>query len=146
MIDFQAFGLPAPGGSKTTGVRKNGQRFVRDSSQRAAPWKAHVARAAVEAMGERPLLEGPLLLRVTFTIDRPLRHFGARGLRPSAPPRPIVRPDLTKLLRPVEDALTGIVWHDDAQVVVQLAEKRYGNPVGVHVVVQAYERDGDAHA
>jgi Holliday junction resolvase RusA-like endonuclease len=38
---------------------------------------------------------------------------------------PVVMPDATKLLRGLEDALTGVVWHDDAQIVSQHVEKRY---------------------
>jgi len=41
---------------------------------------------------------------------------------------PASRPDLTKLIRSVEDALTGILWRDDAQVISQVALKRYAMP------------------
>lgn len=134
-VTFTVYGVAAPGGSKTTGVTKGGRRFVRDSSRRAAPWKQHVAQAAGEAMAGRPTLEGPLMLVATFHLPRPKSHYGVRGLRPSAPAWPTVRPDTTKLLRPLEDALTGIVWRDDAQVVRQVAERRYGEPARCDVLV-----------
>lgn len=136
-VRFTIYGTPAPGGSKTTGVTKAGRRFVRDSSKRAAPWKVNVAQAAGETMAGRGLLEGPLALRVTFYLPRPKSHYGARGLRPSAPARPITRPDTTKLLRPLEDALTGVVWRDDSQVVEQVAARRYGEPARCEVWIGA---------
>jgi Holliday junction resolvase RusA-like endonuclease len=103
-VSFTVYGVAAPAGSKTTGARKDGQRFVRDSSKRAAPWKQDVARAAAEAMNGDGLLDGPLQLTATFTVPRPKGHHGARGLRPSAPAHPTTRPDVTKLLRALEDA------------------------------------------
>ena len=38
---------------------------------------------------------------------------------------PITKPDATKMLRAVEDAMTGIAWLDDAQIVRQVVTKRY---------------------
>ena len=53
-------------------------------------------------------------------------------------PLPIVKPDLDKLVRSVLDALSGVVFADDAQVTGLLTVKRYeqaGVPVGVQVHV-----------
>ena len=127
-VRFTVYGNAAPAGSKTSGARADGSRFVRDSSKRARPWKENVAQRAGEAMGTRAMLTGPLTFGVTFTVARPLSHYGKRGLLPSAPRYPAKRPDITKLLRAVEDALTGVVWRDDAQVVEQTAVKVFGEP------------------
>lgn len=134
-LSFTVYGVAQPAGSKTTGQRKDGRRFVRDSAKRSAPWKLQVADAAGKAVNGSGLLDGPLELSVIFTVPRPKSHYGARGLRPSAPAYPTVRPDVTKLLRAIEDACTGIVWRDDAQVVEQHAVKRYGEPASAFVTV-----------
>jgi len=84
------------------------------------------------------LLGGALEVSVIFTVPRPKGHFGARGLKPSAPAYPTVRPDVTKLLRAVEDACTGIVWRDDAQIVAQHAIKRYGEPACAEIRVSTH--------
>jgi Holliday junction resolvase RusA-like endonuclease len=93
----------------------------------------------MEAIGVTVPWDGPLGLAATFTLRRPKGHFGtgrnARKLKPSAACWPVVKPDATKLLRAIEDALTGVVWTDDAQVVEQLATKRYGEPEGAHVEI-----------
>lgn len=136
-VQFTVYGVAAPAGSKTTGARKDGGRFVRDSSRRAAPWKADVARAAAAARNGGGLMEGPLRLTVRVVVPRPKGHYGAKGLRPSAPELPITRPDVTKLLRAIEDACTGIVWRDDAQIVTQIAAKEYGEPARAEIVVEA---------
>ena len=138
-VSFTVHGTAAPAGSKTVGRTSSGATFLRDASRRSYPWRRDVAQAAGVAMRARPLLEGPLVLEVRFVVVRPRGHFGARGLRPSAPAHPIVRPDVTKLLRAVEDALTGVVWRDDAQVVEQHAAKVYGEPARCEVAVSAIE-------
>ena len=134
-VSFTVHGKAQPAGSKTAGVTKSGRTFVRDSARRSAPWKREVAQAAGEAMQGGPLLEGPLRLGVVFAVPRPKGHYGARGLKPSAPEHPTVRPDVTKLVRAVEDAMTGVVWRDDAQVVWQVAWKEYGEPAHCIVTV-----------
>jgi len=136
-LTFTVYGQAQPAGSKTPGRTKGGRMFVRDSARKGAPWRLQVAQAAGQAMNGTGLLEGALELSVIFTVPRPKGHFGARGLRPSAPEHPTTRPDVTKLLRAVEDACTGIVWRDDAQVVEQHAIKRYGEPACALVVVAA---------
>lgn len=128
LLRVTVYGVPAPGGSKSLGVTRGGRHFVRESSRRAAPWRDELRRSVGPYMEGRGLLDGALGLSVNFYLPRPKAHYGARGLRPSAPPYPIVRPDTTKLLRPLEDALTGLVWRDDAQVVIQLARRWYGEP------------------
>jgi Holliday junction resolvase RusA-like endonuclease len=41
-------------------------------------------------------------------------------------PYPTSRPDLLKHIRALEDALTGVVWRDDSQIIEQHLEKRWG--------------------
>jgi Holliday junction resolvase RusA-like endonuclease len=89
-------------------------------------------------MGDREPMLGALALGLTFYIARPQGHFTkvSRQLTKSAPPRPVTRPDLTKYVRAVEDACTGILWHDDSQVVTQVNRKVYGSPDRCEVKVQ----------
>lgn len=126
MLELVVYGTPVPAGSKRAFTRKGGGVGVEDTAEnRMKPWRAALQAAAGDAMSGHELLQGPLSLHVEFHLARPKGHYGARGLRPSAPTHPTVKPDTTKLLRGLEDALTGIVWRDDAQIVTQHAEKRY---------------------
>lgn len=135
-VSFTVYGLAQPAGSKTIARASGGRAWVRDDAKRSRPWKTQVSQTAGEAMNGTGLLEGALELSVIFTVPRPAGHFGVRGLRPSAPEHPTKRPDVTKLLRAVEDALTGVVWRDDAQVVAQHAYKVYGEPASASVEVK----------
>jgi Holliday junction resolvase RusA-like endonuclease len=136
VIEVVVYGTPAPAGSKTVGFAKGGRHFVRDSSgKRGSDWRRNVAQAAGIAMQNRALLDGPLVLEVVFTIPRPKSHYGARGIRPSAPTHPTVAPDTTKLLRAIEDAMEGIVYRNDAQIITQTARKVYGEPASARILI-----------
>jgi Holliday junction resolvase RusA-like endonuclease len=110
-----------------------------------AGWRQRVAVFASQAMAGHPPLDGPLEMKMVFWMTRPKSHYGtgrnAAKLKPwAAEAWPISKPDTTKLIRAAEDAMTGIVWCDDAQVVIQAAEKRYGTEAGLVVMVERVER------
>lgn len=151
MIAFVVYGHPAPAGSKRGFVnRRTGRVIVTDDSVRSRPWKAQVADAAAEAMNGTGLLRGPLALEVTFYLPRPKGHYRTGRnvglLRGGAPLYPAVKPDATKLLRAIEDACTGVVWNDDAQVVNQWVRKLYGEPARCEVRVQQLDEEAQVAA
>jgi crossover junction endodeoxyribonuclease RusA len=125
-------------------VRKGKRPVVRDDNPDTKPWRATVAAAALEAMHGHPPLAGPLELHAVFVFARPATHWGtgrnAGTLKASAPAYCWTRPDLDKLLRAIGDAMTGIVYRDDARVVIVRAEKHYGDgPAYAHIVVSALD-------
>lgn len=134
MITFYVHGKPEPAGSKRAFVNpKTGKAIVTDANAKSKPWKQEVAQTARLALPEGfTPLDGPVRLVVDFYVARPKGHYGtgknAGTLREGAPDYPTTKPDATKLLRGLEDALTGIVWRDDSQIVSQTVRKRYGTP------------------
>lgn len=158
VVAFRVEGEVRGAGSKVAGVatkwnpekrqrevvlRANGmpQTFTKDSSGAAgAAWREDVRYAGRMAMGDRAPIEKPTPLAVRFSFDRP-RPAGHHGtgrnagvLRPGAPRSPVTRPDVLKVARAVEDALTGVCWDDDSQIVVEQIEKRYGGSQGGVIV------------
>lgn len=145
VVSFFVPGLPAPGGSKRGFPikRANGTIGVSivDDAKRNAPWRASVALEGSIAMDGREPLEGPLSLDVEFVMPRRKAHFRANGgVKITAPTHHASKPDRTKLLRALEDALTKIVWRDDTQVVDGRTTKRYGDRPGAHVKVRTIDR------
>lgn len=116
MTTITAHGIPAPQGSK----RHVGHGVMIESSKKVKPWREAVKWAAMEncAPGriEPPRINGAISVEMTFTMPRP--KSAKRGAVPST------RPDLSKLIRSTEDALTDVgAWEDDARVVECLARK-----------------------
>jgi Holliday junction resolvase RusA-like endonuclease len=144
-VRFRVDGIPQPAGSKRAFPfqRKGGGLGVRvtDDAKHGKGWRAEVAYAARCAY-DGPPLAGPLKLSLVFTMPRPKGHYGTRGLRPSAPWRPIVKPDVLKLARLVEDACTGILWRDDSQIVEEVMSKHYGDRAGVEIRVELVSNSG----
>lgn len=149
-VEFVVLGTPQPQGSKTA-IQQRGKRprVIEDNPQ-TGPWRQVVAAAALEAMDGRGLRSGPLRLRAVFVFRRPAGHFGtgrnAGKLKASAPLYVPKRPDLDKCLRAIGDALTGVVFRDDAQIVISIAEKHYGEPECAHVLVEELALEDDRAA
>lgn len=148
-IRFFVVGTPKPAGSKRAFVNKNtGKAILTDMSGQAGKDWRHDIQAFAQKVYTGAPLEEPLQLRVVFRQVRPKGHFGtgknAHLLKPNAPMYPTGKPDCTKLLRSLEDSLTGIIWRDDAQIVSQSAWKFYcddENPrPGALIVVEVLER------
>jgi Holliday junction resolvase RusA-like endonuclease len=139
LLTFEVFGTPQPAGSKRAfnwraRDGRSGTSIV-DANPKAKDWKLQVAAAAGAAyQGE--LLEGPLAIEFVFELPRPKGHFGKRGLLVSAPICPTGKPDVLKLARAVEDALSGIVYRDDSQIVDERLVKRYGERARLTVRVE----------
>lgn len=148
-------GEPVPAGSyRPVPIRKQGidigSRVINDNpntkswqSVVAWSWWEHVRRV----MGQdwQPW-GGVVRLHATFRFPRPLSHYG-RGkfgdkVRSSAPAQKITKPDVSKLLRAIEDAMTGVVYRDDAQIVSATTEKQYGVAGGCVIAVELWELMG----
>jgi len=134
-IEFWVSGEPKTAGSKRAFIPKGWKRaIVVDDNPKSRDWKTDVSQAASAAY-KGDLLMGPIELSLIFVRLRPAGHLAKKGIRASAPEFPITKPDALKLARAVEDALTGIIWRDDSQIVDEHLYKRYGAKPGVHVKV-----------
>ena len=145
-------GVAQPAGSKQAFVptdKKTGNPYrgpggriivnVVDDNPKSKGWKKLVADEARKAWGARKLLDGPLFVRAVFYQERPGAHFGtgrnAELIKQSAPAFPMTRPDVLKMMRGVEDALTSVVYIDDSRIVDEVLSKRYGSPARVEISI-----------
>ncbi len=143
IVDFFVPGLPQPGGSKKAFVRP-GMKFAQivDANPKAKDWKAIVGWNARSKYKGLPLRDP---LRVTMDFVRPWRKGDLR--RDGTPKNPslhhVTMPDVLKLARSTEDAMTGIIWADDSQTVVLHIKKGYGDIPGVRIVVESLNQWGE---
>lgn len=104
-------------------------------------YEADLKLMARIAMRGRPLLTGPLKVIVVAGMPVP-RSWPAvrRNAALNSLTWPVMRPDWDNIGK-TTDALNGVVWGDDAQVIDGRVIKAYGREPGVRVIVQALEGD-----
>jgi Holliday junction resolvase RusA-like endonuclease len=148
-IAFFAAGVARPKGSSIPRVsKKTGKAHWSPASPKEYDWRSKVSSCASVAMEGMEPFTGPASVLLAFYAQRPKSHLSAKG-KPTKKwqPAPIGAPDIDKLARSILDALKGIVFRDDGQVVRATIEKRYcdeKNPhVGVRVAVWPWDRPED---
>lgn len=103
------------------------------------PWEKKVAVAAQAAMAAEPQpWEEGVIVIIEFFIKRPQAHYGTGKnkliMKDFAKKLLCIKkPDIDKISRAVNDAMTGIVYRDDAQVVCEAHVKKYGKHPGIKV-------------
>ncbi len=147
-INFFVPGVPATAGSKRAFVNKvTGKAMIVDTCKQGPSWRDAVQNAAREYFHAQsdwnesvPLISEPIDLRVVFIFPRPKKHFRTGNysglIRNDAPNFHPVKPDLTKCVRALEDALKNVAWVDDALIVKHVTQKIYGPQPGAHVTIK----------
>lgn len=118
-VSFEVFGVAQSKGSARAFIR-NGRAIVTTDNPSLKSWESVVRFAAQRVIANDPrLFDGALKLSVTFHLPRPA------SVSVKKRPFPITRPDLDKACRGCLDPLSGVLFHDDAQVVAIEATKIY---------------------
>jgi crossover junction endodeoxyribonuclease RusA len=119
-LTFTVFGVPQPQGSAKAFMPK-GARFpiVTSDNPQLKGWRQLVAESASRALsGHGVFIAGPIRVCADFYLPRPKSL--AKKDRAH-----MTRPDVDKCARAILDALTKVIWHDDAQVVQLKVTKAY---------------------
>jgi len=124
-LAFTVYGVAQPKGNMRA-INLKGMKFpiVTDSNRSVKSWSQLVAQAASDAISAMPasarsVNDGPVRLTVAFYLPRPSKF--KRG----APAACITRPDWDKLARAIGDALEGVAYADDKQIVEAVVGKFY---------------------
>ena len=110
--------------------------------EKTARYENLVALAAQEVMQGRPPLAGAVELELTIETSPPVSWSKAKRVAALAGQiRPTVKPDCSNVLKGIEDAMNGIVYVDDAQIVQLSVRKIYSETIGAMIVVKAVAHD-----
>ena len=110
---FEVFGEPAPKGSRTMGLRKNGTVYTRPAHPREKTWTQAVALVCADLTP----LDGPYEVQVKFRFTSPAKP---KYKYPS-------RTDIDKLCRSTLDGIVnGGLITDDRHITRLVAQKEYG--------------------
>lgn len=143
MITFFVPGVPVPKGSAKAYVNKHTGRaqVMQDNREKQKPWSSAITMTAMERVVKGTL--APVRVDLAFSMPRPRSHYGtgknSSAVKLSAPLWHVSKPDLDKLVRCVLDALTGVAWYDDSQVVEVSASKYYRDQPGVLITLEPLE-------
>lgn len=116
MIEFFVAGQPVPQGSARAFVIDGKAHITSTSGRALKDWRTAIQFVAQQHFTS--LLAGPVGVECEFVLPRP-KSTPRREARPWR----TAKPDLDKALRAVFDALTGVAYADDAQVVNVTARK-----------------------
>lgn len=135
-IAFRVPGLPAPQGSKAfKGFTPSGRAIMAESAAKTLdPWRKRIAMMAHNQMQGQAPHTGPITMQLDFVLRRPKSTPKRRT------PPAIKKPDSDKLARAVFDALTGVIYRDDSQVIDHRVTKRLadlGENPGVTIRIEA---------
>lgn len=117
---FFVGGNPIPQGS----LKVINGNVLHTNARELKRWRADIGNTY--KLMNKPPIDGAVQLELTFVLAKPKTVKRIY---------PFVRPDLDKLCRAVLDALTGIAYKDDQQVVTLNANKIYGERAGVFILL-----------
>lgn len=122
---FRVYGIPQTKGS-TKAFMRPGMRFpiITNDNEKNKGWAQTVSGEAQKHRPSKPYA-GAVSLSLHFFMKKP------KSYKQNADATK--RPDLDKLVRSVKDALTGVFYLDDSQVVRLIAAKNYGDQPGVEI-------------
>lgn len=131
--------------------RPNGSIVVvvkNDAGPDEEAWVKAIRLAAADGMRRRGLellpRGCPVAIAMTFYKERGVGHYGtgrnAGIVKASAPACPAVLPDVDKMMRSALDALTGVVYEDDGQVIGGPIWKAYGSPARLDLQIWVMPR------
>lgn len=117
-------GVPTPQGSTKSYVVK-GRAVTTSDNPRTRPWRQVVGAVLRQHLhcGAIAYPVGAVALVIECVMPRRAADMTQRVQEWS--PSHVSKPDLDKLARAILDALTGILYRDDSQVVRIVASKRY---------------------
>ncbi len=138
IVAFTVPGTPVAKGRARSFVR-NGH-VAHYTPERTANYENLVKLVAQQAMVGKELFTCPVLMKIDLFVSIPVSWSKKKQKAAlSGEVMPDKRPDLSNVLKSIEDALNGIVYQDDKQIVSLTIEKRYAEIPKANVEVRKFE-------
>ena len=102
-------------------------------------YEALLKEAAIEAMGSSEPLETPVSLYLYIRVPIP-KSFSKKKVQDclNGSEQPMKKPDSSNVLKSVEDAMNGVVYKDDCQIINHHMTRVYSTLAGVDICVKEY--------
>lgn len=137
-VRFVVPGQPVGKGRPRAAIR--GRHIQLYTPEKTVSYESLVATAAHGAMEGKVPMEGACSVVMDIRLMVPM-SWSAKKRQQALDGQllPTKKPDADNVIKAIFDALNGIVWQDDVQVVQLEASKRYSAVPGVTVVVRSME-------
>ncbi|KZS45727.1 hypothetical protein AWU65_07270 [Paenibacillus glucanolyticus] len=134
MIQFTVYGEPVAQGRPKFSTAGG---FVKAyDPAKSRDYKDYVRLAAAEH-APKSLLEGPVGMMLTVYRSIPKSFSKKKAAAAEAGEiRPTTKPDVDNYLKGVKDALKGVIWKDDSQVVEVFTQKKYSGRPRIEVKIK----------
>jgi len=125
-ISFVVYGEPVAQG-RPRATTANGHVRMYDPTK-SRDYKQYVKLAAMQHK-PKEIMQGALLVRIDVYKQIPKSMSKKKeALALAGEIRPITKPDVDNYAKGIKDALKGVIWRDDSQVVDLAVSKWYGTP------------------
>lgn len=135
-VTFQLAGHPQGKGRARSFIHPHSGRLVTTTPPKTRSYESMIRGAAMDAMGDRPPLECPVRVTLTAFFDIP-KSFSRlkRSAAITGEIKPAKKPDIDNIIKAWVDAMNGVVFKDDCQIVRGEYAKVYGPAPMVVVTV-----------
>lgn len=138
---FSMRGVPV--GKGRARVTRTGHAYT---PQKTRDYERAVKMAYLEAVKDKPY-EKSTPLKLSLWCAYPIPKSDSKKKRVEklrGITKPTVKPDLSNVLKSVEDALNGIAYSDDAQITELYVTKCYSEFPGIQVLIEVNDNDKDS--
>lgn len=121
---------------------RRGKNITLYTPEKTVKYESTVALFARQAMAGRALIDGPVVATLFIALPIPASWSKKKKAQVLADELlPTGKPDSDNVVKTIFDAINGVVWNDDTQVVDHTAKKRYRPTPGVEVLISSIQGD-----
>ena len=137
MVTFKVDANPV--GKQRARYARRGNFVQTYTPDKTRNYEALLKEAAIEAMGSSEPLETPVSLYLYIRVPIS-KSFSKKKVQDclNGSEQPMKKPDSSNVLKSVEDAMNGVVYIDDCQIINHHITRVYSTLAGVDICVKEY--------
>lgn len=125
-----------PVGKGRARASRTTKSVILHTPEKTQNYENHCRRFAKDAMKGRIVMTGAVGLTLDLYVQPPLSWSKKKiELALSGELKPTSKPDFSNVLKAIEDAMNGIVYADDSQIVMVTGSKNYSSNPGAFVEI-----------
>lgn len=137
ILDFEVLGKAV--GKQRARIVRRGNFTVGVTPEKTVRYESLVRDEAFKKWGDKAPLQDALDMRVLIGCPIPVSYSGKkRAAALAGQIHPTVKPDMSNIVKAIEDALNAVVYRDDSQIVSQRLVKKFAETPSVRVQIRIH--------